>query len=85
MIWYGDRHIIDLSGWNILAFMSICRTIWSGWLRKHTDEELLNIHTPEIDKEVQKVGIYEASKMWVDKLHEGQEGSRRRNFHFQVG
>lgn len=84
MIWYGKRHIIDLSGWNILAFMSICRTIWSGWLRKRTDEELLDIEFPTMDKEVQKVGIYEASKMWVDKLHEGQEGDRRRDFIFKL-
>ena len=84
MIWYGKRHIIDLSGWNILAFMSICRTIWSGWLRKHTDDELHNISVPTMDREVQKVGIYEASKMWVDKLHEGQEGDRRRDFIFKL-
>ena len=85
MNWYGKRHIIDLSGWNILAFMSICRTIWSGWLRKQTDEELRNINIPQIEKEVQKVGIYEASKMWIDKLREGQEGDKRRAFIFKLG
>ena len=85
MIWYGERHIIDLSGWNILVFMSICRTIWSGWLRKHTHKELHNIDVPEIDRETQKVGIYEASKMWFDKLQEGQEGHRRGDFIFELG
>ena len=85
MIWYGKRHIIDLSGWNILAFMSICRTIWSGWLRIHSDDALQNIVKPQISREQQKVGIYEASKLWIDKLSEGQEGDQRRDFIFKLG
>lgn len=85
MIWYGKRHIIDLSGYNILAFMSICRTIWSGWLRVHTDDELRTIAKPKIGKEQQIIGIYEASKLWIDKLGEGQEGDKRRLFIIKLG
>lgn len=83
--WYGERHIIDLSGWNILAFMSICRTIWSGWLRRKTDKELNQIELPNIDIAIQVVGIFEASKMWIDKLREGQDGDKRREFVLKLG
>ena len=85
MAWFGERHIIDLSGWNILAFMSICRTIWSGWIRGQSDENLEGTRMPEIDNAEQIVGIYEASKMWVDKLREGHDGDRRREFILRLG
>ena len=85
MTWAGDRHIIGLSGWNILAFMSICRTIWSGWLRTQSDESLGVIDRPTVDQATQVVGIYEASKLWVDKLREGQDGDRRRTFIMSIG
>ncbi len=83
--WYGERHIIDLSGWNILAFMSICRTIWSGWLRIQSSESLEAISLPRIDRSTQIVGIFEASKLWVDKLREGLDGDNRRNFILKLG
>ena len=85
MTWMGARHIIGLSGWNILTFMSICRTIWSGWLRTQTDESLRRIDRPAIGDATQVVGIYEASKLWVDKLREGQDGDRRRKFILTIG
>ena len=85
MTWAGDRHIIGLSGWNILAFMSMCRTIWSGWLRTQSDESLDGTDRPSIEQATQIVGIYEASKLWVDKLREGEDGDRRRTFILAVG
>lgn len=85
MTWYGERHIIGLSGWNILAFMSICRTIWSGWLRRQSNESLEQISCPTIDPSTQVVGIYEASKLWIDKLREGQDGEGRRRFILGIG
>ena len=78
--WFGAQHIIGLSGWNILAFMSICRTIWSGWLRRSSSEAIEQVTLPEIDSYEQVVGIYKASKLWVDKLREGQYGESRRKF-----
>ena len=83
--WYGGKHIIALSGWNILAFMSICRTIWSGWLRQQSSESLREISLPRIDRSAQVVGIFEASKLWVDKLREGLDGDSRQRFVLRVG
>ncbi|WP_138436734.1 ORC-CDC6 family AAA ATPase [Marinobacter shengliensis] len=85
LIWCGSRHILDLSGWNILAFMSICRAIWAAWLRKVTDEELENTQIPSIGVITQSVGIYEASKIWSEKLKEGTDGDRRSRFINNLG
>ena len=84
MIWFGERHVINLSGGNILAFMSICRTIWSGWLRQMDEAKLAGTVVPSINRSIQTVGIYEASKLWVDKLREGQNGELRRKLVFQL-
>lgn len=75
--WYGERHIYALSGGNILVFMSICRTIWSGWLRRQSTDSLKDLVLPKISSPEQKIGIYEASKLWVEKLREGLDGSQR--------
>ena len=83
--WWGERHIVDLSGGNILAFMSICRFIWSSWIRKQNYEQLELDDIPKIGKSEQKVGIYEASTMWVEKLREGQFGDRRQDFVMTIG
>jgi len=80
LIWSGDRHILDLSGWNILAFMTICRAIWAAWLRSTPDEELQKTNLPEISMDKQVIGIYEASRIWADKLREGADGDKRHAF-----
>lgn len=89
LFWYGTDHIILLSGGNILAFMSICRTIWSGWLRQSIEDMdghsiTEDIAAPKIDVNIQIIGIYEASKLWVDKLGEGQDGSLRKDLIFKL-
>ena len=85
LTWAGEQHIVALSGGNILTFMSICRTIWSGWLRQMDDAALAEISVPKIGPDEQKVGIYEASKLWVDKLREGQDGEQRRELVLKLG
>lgn len=85
LIWSGDRHILDLSGWNILAFMTICRAIWAAWLRSTPDEELQKTNLPEISMDKQVIGIYEASRIWADKLREGADGDKRHFFINSLG
>ncbi|WP_157806806.1 MULTISPECIES: hypothetical protein [unclassified Pseudomonas] len=85
LIWSGDRHILDLSGWNILAFMTICRAIWAAWLRSTPDEELQKTNLPEISMDKQVIGIYEASRIWADKLREGADGDKRLSFINSLG
>ncbi|BAN33983.1 hypothetical protein SCD_n00134 [Sulfuricella denitrificans skB26] len=85
LVWSGERHIVDLSGWNILAFMSLCRAIWAAWLRDTSDDELRTTHLPKIDSRAQIVGIYEASRAWCDKLKEGADGDNRTKFITALG
>ncbi len=85
LIWSGERHIIDLSGWNILAFMTICRSIWAAWLRSTSDEELQKTSLPSIDMDKQVIGIYEASRIWAEKLREGTDGDKRLAFITSIG
>ena len=66
LIWSGDRHILDLSGWNILAFMTICRAIWAAWLRSTPDEELQKTNLPEIGaKQWIQVPFYSRDPIWT--------------------
>lgn len=85
LIWSGERHIVDLSGWNILAFMTICRAIWAAWLRSTPDEELQKTSLPSIDMDKQVIGIYEASRIWAEKLREGTDGDKRLAFITAIG
>jgi len=81
LIWSGRKHIIDLAGFNILSFMSVCRAIWGAWLRNTSDAELKVLQgLPRIPVDSQIIGIGEASKVWFDKLREGLDGDRRTNF-----
>lgn len=86
LAWSGKRHIVELSGANILAFMSICRAIWGAWLRNLPDEELRSIvGVPGINRNAQAIGISEASKIWFEKLAEGLDGDRRKTFIVSLG
>ncbi|GGC76706.1 hypothetical protein [Vreelandella lutescens] len=78
--WSGKRHIVNLSGSNILAFMTICRAVWSAWLRSTSDEDLKRTSLPKIGVDKQMIGIYEASRIWSEKLKEGADGDRRYEF-----
>lgn len=80
VLWSGKRHIVDLAGWNILAFMTICRAIWSAWLRSTSDDVLDQTILPNIGIDNQLIGIYEASRIWSEKLKEGADGDRRYEF-----
>jgi hypothetical protein len=86
LIWSGRKHIIDLAGFNILSFMSVCRAIWAAWLRNTSDAELRVLQgLPRIPVDAQIIGIGEASKVWFDKLREGLDGDRRTTFISALG
>ena len=78
-IWAGFPELIDLSGGNILTFLSICQFIWDTHRqlsRKHgRDTDLI-----EIDVEVQAIGIFKASAYWLNKVKQesGRSGERFR-------
>jgi hypothetical protein len=77
LVWSGERHLVDLAGWNILAFMTICRSVWAAWLRRTSNEELQKTHLPEIGRDEQCIGVNEASRTWAEKLKEGASGGQR--------
>jgi len=86
LVWSGQRNVIDLSGFNILAFMSICRSIWAAWLRYVQPEDLAKLlGPPQIPESEQSIGIAEASKIWFDKLREGFDGDKRTTFVSALG
>lgn len=65
--------------------MTICRSIWAAWLRSTSDEELQKTSLPSIDMDKQVIGIYEASRIWAEKLREGTDGDKRLAFITSIG
>ena len=78
-IWAGYQDIIDLSGGNVLTFLSICQFIWET----HNQVSLPdNFRTTlaKIDDAVQAIGIFKASNYWLEKITQetGRGGDRYR-------
>jgi hypothetical protein len=77
LIWSGDRQIIDLAGYNILAFMTVCKSIWSTWQRRNPSDADVRGTLPEFSLEDQVIGITEASQTWFKKIQVGLEADQR--------
>ncbi len=81
MFWYGSDDILELSGGNVLIFVSICQHVWSSWLRTQRGRErTLDNLPPKLDPAVQTVGIHAASSHWFNKLGEESGGTTRQRF-----
>ena len=80
MVWSGSTDIVELSGGNILIFVSICQHIWSVWLRSIRENPAAQNVIPEIPPAVQAVGIQEASTHWYSKVAEETGGTSRQRF-----
>lgn len=78
LVWSGKKHVLELAGWNILPFMTICKTIWAAWIRNAEDSSLALDAPPSIGMAEQTVGVLEASRIWLDKVGEGVLGERRK-------
>lgn len=81
LVFSGNRDVLELSGRNILVFISICQSIWDAWHVAGdagevdmTDE--FKIH----DSNVQAQGIYVASAAWVEKIRSDPSGDARLRF-----
>lgn len=75
--WSGERQIIELAGYNILAFMTICKEIWSTWQRRNPSEAETKSTLPQFSFEDQAIGINEASKVWFAKIQTGLQADER--------
>lgn len=85
LIWGGSKHIVELAGWNILPFMTVCKTVWGAWNRNVESHTLKGSPPPQIGISEQTVGILEASKIWFEKLQEGIYGDRRKRLVSNLG
>lgn len=77
MIWSGERHVIDLAGQNILAFMTICKCIWATWQRRNAAEAEQRPTLPRFSTDDQAIGILEASHLWFKKIQVGIDADSR--------
>jgi hypothetical protein len=85
MIWAGSEDVVELSGGNILVFVSLCQHIWSVWLRTVRADRGSIRALPTIDDAIQAVGIQEASTHWYAKLAEESGGTSRQRFASIIG
>jgi len=82
--WSGIDDVIALSGGNILVFVSICQHIWAAWIRDMRGSEP-DTALPQIEPELQTVGIHEASMHWHDKICYENGGNDRKRFIDYIG
>lgn len=68
MIWAGDDDVLELSGGNTLAFITTCKHIWQAWMRTEDFGNIVDHEARSIPIQVQASGIYDASRMWVEKI-----------------
>lgn len=82
LIWARKDDVINLSGSNILVFVTLFQHIWQAWLRSQPlSADWSDASLPCIESHyIQSEGIEEASDRWYDKLREETEGDSRRRF-----
>lgn len=85
LIWEGKDDILNLSGGNILAFLSLCQQIWEVWLRDKSSSTKPEKNHPVIDEAIQTLGILEASFKWFENISKETGGKERKNFITLVG
>jgi hypothetical protein len=71
LVWAREKDLIDLSGNNVLAFLSFCQGIWDVWQRTPEGNKVPQGHLPVIKSEyVQSQGIIDASIALFNKISE---------------
>lgn len=85
-LWCGEYEIIELSGGNILTFLSICQLIWDALLQVGERRSERDALQKDVDPDIQAIGIMRASDHWLKKVAQetGRSGDRYR-FIRQVG
>ncbi len=87
LIWARKNDVMNLSGSNILIFLTLFQHIWQAWLRcQPYDADWNDTALPCIDDlYIQSEGIEEASDRWYDKISEEILGDSRRRFVSMLG
>lgn len=80
LIFCGEKDVVALAGSNILAFVSLCQSIWDAWLRNQKDDEVAD-GLPVIPKPyIQDEGVHQASAYWYRKIRSDRDGDGRQRF-----
>lgn len=86
LVYSGKKDIVQLSGANILAFVSICSSIWDSWLgeleRENKDQPVRRM---PVSRYAQDAGIRQASTHWFEKITSDPDGHKRQRFVRYVG
>jgi len=85
LIWSGERQMIDLAGHNILAFMTLCKAVWSTWQRRNPGAADIQHVLPSFSIDDQVIGVAEASHLWFKKIQVGLEADQRSRFVSALG
>jgi hypothetical protein len=86
MLWCGYQDCLRLSGFNILAFVSICQHIWDAWLQQQESTWNAEVDLPaQIPVYVQDQGIQQASRYWYRKIRSDPNGDSRQRFVSIIG
>jgi hypothetical protein len=82
-IFAGADDVLNLSGGNVLVFVSMMRSIWAAWIRSSraaSGEQREPADIPAIPPTIQTVGIHVASDKWFAKIVERPGGDTRQRF-----
>ena len=86
LIYYGEKDLIQLSGDNIVAFISLCREIWECDARYRTSSAAAEEEVAlEFDRKRQSEGIRDASRKWREKMTERPNGDSMQRFVDELG
>ncbi|MCY2968953.1 MAG: hypothetical protein NT069_35895 [Planctomycetota bacterium] len=88
LLYYGDMDIVQLSGENILVFVSICREIWECDLRfraSNGGREKSAVKFEKFAVDRQSEGIRDASRIWRDKIRSSPDGDTLQRFLDELG
>lgn len=83
LVWSGKDDLLNLSGGNILAFLSLCQHIWEVWMRDQKGE--ISNSLPRIDFTVQTLGILESSRRWFENINSSSGGKEIKLFIIYIG
>jgi len=79
-LWSGEDDIIQLSGGNILTFLSLCQFVWDALLQVGEPRSERDALQRKVEDEIQAIGVMRASDHWLKKVSQetGRSGDRLR-------
>ena len=84
--YFGKDDVVSISGGNVLAFLNICRAIWSTYIAATSENDVdPNALPHHIPRAIQSVAILDSSRAWYEKLSELPYGETRKAFIGRLG